>query len=81
MVEVFALQIDFGPSQFLCETPRIVKGRFPPRIFPQIEGELCLKFLILSCPEVRLFQFNEGRHQCLGSVAASEDAEMSLSLK
>jgi hypothetical protein len=77
MIEVFPFQIDFGTSQFFRETPGIIERCFSPRIFPEIKGELFLKFLIPSCPKICLFEFNEGGHQCLGGVTAPKDSEMS----
>jgi hypothetical protein len=76
MAEVLALEIDPGASQLLGKTPRKIERRFSSGIVPEVLAQLLLELLIFFSGEICRLQLEEGRHQGLGGVAPSIDAEM-----
>ena len=81
VVQILALEIDFGAAQLAGQVLREIQRRRPPHIMLQIKPELFLEFRIVSGLVIQLLQFLEGRHQSFDDEFAAELSEMALSIR
>ena len=75
MVEVFSLEENSRAAQLFRPAPCLVQGRGPANKVGEILIELTLEVRICRQAVVEGLQFIQGRHQCLGHVAAAVLAE------
>ena len=76
VVELFALEIDFGAAAIRREALGEVERRRAADIMRQIAVHFFLEIRIGLRLCVSLLQFQDQRHQCLGDEAAAIDAEV-----
>ena len=78
VVQVLALEIDFGAPQVRRHAFGKVQTGGPPGVFAEQFGEVPVKVRVLPVATVGLLQLNDGIHQRFGQILPAVDAEASF---
>jgi hypothetical protein len=81
VVKVFALEVNFGATEFPGEAFGQVKGRGPADEFGEVVGKFALEFRVMLGAEILGLQFLERVHESLGHITSAVGSEMALSVR
>jgi hypothetical protein len=78
MEEIFALEINLRPAEFLAEPPGVIERRWTAGVVVEQVLQLRLKFRRNTGLTPGALDILEGRHQGLGDETSPVRAEMAL---